>query len=272
MSRLRLLALGCMAAAGLGAGCVSTGSVPAAVPELRPGVPAGYLPRASLPDSLALLPAPPVAGSAALALDEATARGSAALHGTPRWALATEDANLAFPRAAGTFSCALNAPVSEQDTPRLYLLLRRVLPDAGLSTYTAKDRYQRARPFMVNGLPSCTPDEEGKLRTDGSYPSGHNAVGWAWALVLTEIAPERADALLARGRAYGQSRVICNVHWQSDANAGREMGAAAVARLHADPMFRADLAAARTEVAAAWSKGLKPTRDCLAEAAALEQK
>ena len=69
------------------------------------------------------------------------------------------------------------------------------------------------------------------LREDGSYPSGHNAIGWASALILAEIAPERADLVLARGRAFGQSRVICNVHWQSDASEGRTMGAAAVARM-----------------------------------------
>jgi acid phosphatase (class A) len=41
--------------------------------------------------------------------------------------------------------------------------------------------------------------------------------------------------------------------------------------LHADPAFRADLEAAKAEVAAIRAKGLKPTRDCTAEAAALAQ-
>ena len=44
------------------------------------------------------------------------------------------------------------------------------------------------------------------------------------------------------------------------------MGAAAVARLHADPAFRAELEAAKAELAAVRAKGLKPTRDCQAEA------
>ncbi|WP_274609970.1 acid phosphatase [Pseudomonas sp. TH41] len=104
------------------------------------------------------------------------------------------------------------------------------------------------------------------MKKDGSYPSGHSAVGWACALILSEIAPERTDALLARGFAYGQSRVICNVHWQSDVDAGRIIGAAAVARLHADPVFRSDLEIARLEFAAVRAKGLKPQRDCQAEA------
>ena len=57
------------------------------------------------------------------------------------------------------------------------------------------------------------------------------------------------DAILARGRAFGESRMVCNVHWQSEVIAGRFMGAATVARLHADPGFTADLAAAKAEAA-----------------------
>ena len=109
------------------------------------------------------------------------------------------------------------------------------------------------------------------MKKDGSYPSGHTAIGWAWALILTEIAPGQADAILARGRAFGKSRNICNVHWHSDVVEGRFMGAAAVARLHADPAFRAELESARAELAAVRAKGLKPMRDCEAEAEALAQ-
>jgi acid phosphatase (class A) len=191
------------------------------------------------------------------------------LRGTPRWYLAIQDAELMFPAAADAFSCALGAPITEKDTPHLYMLLRRTLADAGLSTYTAKNQYERKRPFRVNKEPTCTPEEEAHLKKDGSYPSGHTAIGWAWALILSEIAPDRADVILARGRAFGESRIICNVHWHSDVVEGRFMGAAAVARLHADAAFRAELEAAKAELAAVRAKGLKPTRDCQAVADAL---
>ncbi|MGP0092726.1 MAG: acid phosphatase [Xanthobacteraceae bacterium] len=240
-----------------------------AVPEIRPGILAGYLSSKALPNSLALLPSPPTAGSAALALDEEFSRKSLDLRGTPSWMLAAEDADLTFPHAAGTFSCALNVPITEQDTPRLYVLMRRSLVDAGLSTRMAKDHYSRARPFVVNKEPICTPGEEKQLANDGSYPSGHTAIGWAWALILSEIAPDQSDAILARGRAFGQSRVVCNVHWESDVIEGQFIGAGAAARLHADSTFLADLEAAKAELAVARAKGLKPTRDCDAEAAAM---
>ena len=40
--------------------------------------------------------------------------------------------------------------------------------------------------------------------------------------------------ILQRGIAFGQSRVICGAHWQSDVDAGRLVGSAAVAKLHAN--------------------------------------
>ena len=260
-----------MAAALGGALAALAANAQQSASELVPGLVQGYLSRDALPDSLALLPAPPADGSASFALDEDVARRSVAVRGGPRWTLATLDADLSFPNAAGTFSCALNAPITEESTPRLYVLLRRTLTDAGLSTYGVKDRYQRRRPFTENNAPICTPAEQAGLAEDGSYPSGHTAVGWAWALILSELAPERANAILARGLAYGESRNVCNVHWHSDVVEGRVMGAAVVARLHADPAFRADLEAAKAEVTAAVAGDATPSRDCAAEAAALSR-
>jgi hypothetical protein len=54
------------------AGCASTKqqSGPMAVPEIHPGILAGYLQPEELPNSLDLVPPPPADGSAALALDE----------------------------------------------------------------------------------------------------------------------------------------------------------------------------------------------------------
>lgn len=249
---------------------VANNIIPAQAPELRPGVLAGYLPRAALPNSLTLLPAPPPAGSAALATDEAVYASTRALISTPRGALAAADNELGFPKAADRFACALGVAITPERTPHLVTLLRRSFVDAGLSTYAAKDHYARQRPFAKHKAATCVPHEEAKLAKDGSYPSGHAALGWAWALILAEMAPERANALLARGLAYGQSRVVCGVHWQSDVDHGRTMGAAALARLRADPVYQAQFALARQEVLDARANAWLPAAStCAAEAAAL---
>lgn len=276
---LRLLALAC--AATVLAACAATpvadtprGSTPAAsttapVPELRPGVLAGYLAADAIPDSLTLVQPPPAAGSAALAQDQAVMRAALALRGTPRFEQAARDADLDFPFAAGTFACTLGVRIDAERTPATYRLLRRSLIDAAMATRAAKEHYQRARPFVENGAPTCTPDDEAALRGNGSYPSGHVAIGWMWALVLTQAVPGRTEALLARGRLFGESRAVCNVHWQSDILAGRFMAAGTFARLQSDAAFRADVAAASVELAAARTQGQAPDRDCAAEAAAM---
>ena len=234
--------------------------------------PTGYLTKEAVPVSLALLPPPPAAGSAVLALDEEIHRSAAALRDTPRYRLAALDAELVFPRAADAFTCTLGAPFDEQHTPHLYRLLQRILLDVAASTASAKNKYMRQRPFMVHEEPSCKPEDEARLRTNGSYPSGHATIGWAWALALAEIDPARHDAILARGRAYAESRLVCNVHWQSDIIEGRFLGAAVVSQEHAVADFRADIEAARHELAEARAKKLAPERDCAAEAEALTQK
>ncbi|KLD71097.1 acid phosphatase [Xanthomonas pisi] len=211
----------------------------------------GYLEKQQLPDSLQLVPPPPQDGSAALANDEAIAKAMLGLRGTPRWDLATRDAVLSFPDAASHFSCALGVQIDQASTPHLLRLLERSMRDASSSTSAAKARYQRPRPFMRNEQPMCTPADDAALRKNGSYPSGHTAIGWAWGLILSEIAPAQRNALLARGRAFGDSRLVCNVHWQSDVLQGRIMGAATVAALHDNPQFQQDLAAARREIATA---------------------
>jgi len=241
------------------------------VPEIMPGYLRGYLETDAHPDSVALLPPPPAPNSAALERDHEVATAAVEGASPARFALATRDADLSFPAAASTFSCAVNVSITEDSAPHLYRLLRRILADGGLSTETAKHEYERPRPFTENERPLCTPEEEAELRADGSYPSGHTAAGWTWALVLAEIVPERSDDVLARGIAFGQSRIICNVHWQSDVDAGRVMGSAIVARLHADEGFVRDLAAAKREYRALVEAGSTPTGDCAAEAAALAE-
>ena len=197
-------------------------------------------------DSKVFVLSAPADHSAMQGMDTAWADKMQSLRGTARWDLAARDADLHFPAPADVFSC-------------------------GLAPYAAKTANQRERPFMVRNETTCTPQDEEALRKDGSYPSGHTAIGWGWALILTELSPDRAEQLLSRGRQFGESRNVCNAHWYSDIVAGRLVGAAAVARLHASDEFLAALEAARADIDRARSKGMPPGLDCAAEAAALAQ-
>ena len=216
--------------------------------EISPGILQGYLSKEDIPNSLALVPPPPEEGSAAFKLDQEIAANYVALEDEARKEQATKDAVLAFPEAVDALNNILYIKISEETTPHLYMILRRTLADAGLSTYAAKNHYQRKRPFMITNTPICTPEDEAALRKDGSYPSGHTAIGWAWALILTEVFPEQAVAILERGKQFGISRNVCNVHWNSDVVYGRMMGAAAFAILQSNTDFNIDLTAAKEEI------------------------
>ena len=233
------------------ASSAATVAAPLPVEEIRLGILRGYLPPEQLPDAGALLPPAPSYDSAQAHVDRAQAGAMLALQGGERWQQAAVDAQLQFPAALQSFRCALGVELSESRTPYAYQLTRRTLADAGLATYSAKNRYNRDRPFEENNAPICTPQERAHLQEDGSYPSGHTAIGWAWALIYSELLPERRDALLARGYQFGESRSVCNVHWASDIAAGRLIGSAAVAALHSSEEFLADLAEAKRELATA---------------------
>lgn len=226
----------------------------------------GYIRVENLPDALSILPPPPSDDSATFELDQETSKMGFALRGTPRWELAANDQILLFPAPPNAFSCSLEAPITETDTPHLYSLLRKTFDDVDWFDKPLKDQYQRLRPFVVNNEPRCG---TARHHNKKSYPSGTAALGWAYALILSEIAPDKTEALLARGLAYGEADFICNLNWYSDMIAGRVLGAAVVARLHAEPEFLKDLEAAKEELAAIRAEGLSSEHDCDAEATAL---
>ncbi|WP_439471583.1 acid phosphatase [Brevundimonas sp.] len=209
--------------------------------------PHGYLDKDAAPNAANFLPPPPAPGSLREQDDTVQYRATRALKGTPRWAQAAADNEIETPSAPRIFNEALGIEFVPEQMPTLTLLLGRMLGDLETIQTPAKRGYFRQRPFVVEPAGTCFPPEPW-LGQSGSYPSGHTALGWAWALVLAEMAPDRADAILARGIAYGESRMICGVHYASDVEAGRIVGAVIVAALKANPEFQADFAIAAEEL------------------------
>ncbi len=165
-----------------------------------------------------------------------------------RWEAANADAASIYPRFAGVFG----GQIDRAETPRLIHLLNRVERDVSIPVFAAKEVFRRPRPFQraqltrVCGLDTPPPpDPDPKDRS--SYPSGHSAYGWAAAMVLAQVAPDRSVAVLARGYDYGISRVICGVHYPSDVEAGRLIASGVFARLATNAAFRRDLGSARYE-------------------------
>ena len=211
------------------------------------------LTRKAAPNGLKILPKPPSATSKAFLNDQEQYHLGHALKGSKRWQQAQKDANLGFPQSnvdpiAKQFEVAFGSLITAKRTPAIYQILQEIKHDASLVTDSAKMHYMRTRPFVFFHQSSCVPKDEPSLKKNGSYPSGHTTIGWASALVLAQIKPSRQDQILKRGYDFGQSRVICGAHWQSDVDAGRVTGAALVATLHTYPTFERWIQMAKVEV------------------------
>lgn len=191
-----------------------------------------------MPNPIRFLPPPPDRASEAFAYDEAQYLwGKEQRLDSARLAIAVKDADWTIEYICREFSEPFGMTISKESTPAIFHLLYVALISADMVGKLPKDFYQRTRPYVYYGEPTIFPQDEEELRNNGSYPSGHTIEGWSAALLLTELNPDRADTILARGYMYGQSRVIAGYHWQSDVDAGRLAASAALARLHADKRF-----------------------------------
>ncbi|MBT9473465.1 MAG: phosphatase PAP2 family protein [Pseudomonadota bacterium] len=253
MTRSFTLIAGAVFAAGLAA-CAATTPQQALTDKPAPLNPpptklTGYLAPGAL-DGAALLGPPPAPGSLRGQADRAHYEETRALQGTPRWSQAIADNDLWGGGALKQYSCKLGVSIDERQTPSTLRVLHRIELDVRTIGTPPKNLYNRPRPLIGDDKPVCIPREDW-MKTNASYPSGHSMTGWAWALILAELAPAKADAMLSIGKSVGDSRAICGVHYISDIEAGRTLAAAMVAKLHGDPQFQRDMAKARGEMARA---------------------
>ena len=226
---------------------VAASMVPAATARPGPAPVPGYLPAGAV-DMLKVMPPAPTAGDPRDEADRRIFRETRAFKDTPRWTMASDDAQLGTAPMLHHFSCAIDIELGPQQAPKLVRLLQRATRDAAQAMARAKDHYKRQRPFLVDEGEICRPREE--TGTSYDYPSGHTTAGWAWGLALAQVAPDRATAVLARARAIGDSRVVCGVHNASAVTAARMLTGATVALATATTEYQQDLAAAREELAA----------------------
>ena len=202
----------------------------------------------NMPDAGIYLPPPPDMLSPQYADDFAQWQWGKTVRPTARGQQANDDSQWGIDGMIRIHQGTLGFEISKKKTPAIYKLLYNVLWTENLSTHNAKRKYMRTRPFaQYNEHTWGRFDNERELRFNGSYPSGHTALGWATALVLSEMVPELQDTLLRTGFQYGESRVIVGAHYQSDVDAGFLCGSTAVAVMHASEFFQKDLAAARKE-------------------------
>lgn len=208
----------------------------------------------TVPNLVTLLPPPPSTQDAAFKQDQSAYKHLHSDSDRSRQQLALEDSVLDYQHVdnvmplAQQFSAAFGQTISPKTTPYTYKILQQIVLNHELFTGATKQHYQRQRPFVFYHQHTCNPNDEAYLIHDGSYPSGHSTIGWATGLALAEVSPSRSSQLIQRGYEYGQSRVVCGAHWQSDVDAGRLVGSILMASLNATPLFQHWLTLAQQEV------------------------
>jgi len=110
----------------------------------------------------------------------------------------------------------------------------------------SKDHWHRLRPYLGH------PDVIHSLFTVNgfSYPSGHAAHSYAFAIILGRIYPDQEQAFLDHARRISQSRVDGGVHYPTDIKEGEVLGREIAKELLAKSEFQKRLQAAEAEIAA----------------------
>ncbi len=208
----------------------------------------GYLSAEERAAIVSSLPPPPEAGSQAAKAEDEQFGWLYRAANARRWQVAVEDDLSLYPR----FTDQLGFRLERATAPVLVTLLNRIAEDALAISVEAKARHPRLRPFQTSPLQrvcgQAAPPRPDPTAKGTGYPSGHAAAGWAVALALVEVVPAGAQAIIGRAVAFGQSRVVCGVHFPADVDAGHFIGSAVMARAFEKPGFRQDLACAKREV------------------------
>ena len=230
----------------------------------------GFLSPAQTPDVLHIVPSAPSTDDSRFTSDMTIYKSTRALEGTPRWTLALADDDVSAAGLFKAFECALGVQITRENAPLVTTLVARANVDANRASNTMKQFYQHKRPYQVVDAPVCvSPARRDDLARTPDYPSGHTILSWETALVLSRLAPDRASAILARARAFGESRVVCGVHNLSAVEAGWMTASIIFAAQDASADFQSAISAAKPQLSALREHGTVDAGLCAAETAVL---
>ena len=204
-----------------------------------------YVEADALPNARNFYPAPPDTMSPQFMYDMSQyIWGKKMRQDSARAALAVAQTVETVAEMAKLFSEPFGMEISAQKTPAIMNLLERGVRTLKQPGSYPKRFYNRRRPYDRFNEPTLMPSDEERLRTNGSYPSGHTI---------------RADALLKYAYEWGQSRVIAGFHWQSDVDASKVIVSGAYPSLHTNEAFMADMRKAQAEYKKLKAAGKKKT-------------
>ncbi len=135
-----------------------------------------------------------------------------------------------------------------ESCPKIAKLFEEVTVETKATTGSVKAVWNRPRPYVADPVRFSHPGDNEK---NAAYPSGHSTQATVFAVLLSEIFPDRRETILAQGRTIGWTRVQIGVHTPLDIYAGRVLGQALARAFLANQRFQKDLAEAKAEALAA---------------------
>lgn len=144
------------------------------------------------------------------------------------------------------FADVLGPQFTASQLPLLDSLFKAVAEDEYQLLAAIKSQWRRPRPFVVEPrLHPCIAEP-----SSNAYPSRHNSFAMLAAVILSDMVPEKRQALFERAAAYGHNRLVAGVHYRSDTETGRMVGLLIADHLRRDPAFQKAFAEARAELRA----------------------
>ena len=196
-------------------------------------------------DVTELLPPPPADGSPAQKAELAEVEQAVATRTPDALQQATADDRLENP---AIYRGVIGGGFDLDKLPATAGMFADVMSAQRTAANDAKKFFLRNRPWIADpSLATCGPRGDGR----SSYPSGHATMGYATGVVLAELIPEKAQAILARASAYAENRIVCGMHYRRDIVAGEVIGTTVAATLMHNADFKAEFDAAKQELNAA---------------------
>jgi acid phosphatase (class A) len=190
------------------------------------------------------VPPPPADGSPDSKAEFAELKAIAARSSPQEVAAAARDAKDEKP---DLFNSTVGFDISA--LPETNKLLMMVVEEEGADVKAAKKYFHRVRPYSADPtIKTCEPVKPGKAAN--SYPSGHASLAFSTGVVLAALLPAKSQSIMARASEYAEHRLVCGVHFRSDIVAGQQYGTIIALKLMDNPGFQAQMAKARTELAA----------------------
>ena len=119
--------------------------------------------------------------------------------------------------------------------PKTAALLQGAVNDVHVAVFLAKRHFRRRFAVVLDPTLisfNCDPvavrreDSMPGGRVRASYPSGHASLGYAVAIVLADLIPEKSQAIMSRALSYAYSREVCGEHYRDDVEASHALGTA----------------------------------------------